>query len=168
MVFFAVSLTQALNLHFFLYIGQKPSWCLDGLWTYTASYAMDRNRGFLASPSRLVGSGFTPTNSAQMCTIVTAALQRQYLQTELILWKRLVFYSIRNFFLWVTSVSTLIKCQWLVIHSDCIISDPMYSTSTIIFPSQSELYSLHIVRIQLSGDGPSEGLVSPYMTTCLL
>jgi hypothetical protein len=31
-----------------------------------------------------------PTNSAQMCTIVTAALQRQYLQTELILWIRLV------------------------------------------------------------------------------
>jgi hypothetical protein len=27
-----------------------------------------------------------PTKSAQMCTIVTAALQRQYLQTELILW----------------------------------------------------------------------------------
>jgi hypothetical protein len=31
-----------------------------------------------------------PTNSAQMCTIVTASLQRQYLQTELILWMRLV------------------------------------------------------------------------------
>jgi hypothetical protein len=31
-----------------------------------------------------------PTNSAQMCIIVNAALQRQYLQTELILWIRLV------------------------------------------------------------------------------
>jgi hypothetical protein len=31
-----------------------------------------------------------PTNSARMRTIVTAALQRQYLQTELILWIRLV------------------------------------------------------------------------------
>jgi hypothetical protein len=30
-----------------------------------------------------------PTNSARMRTIVTAALQRQYLQTELILWIRL-------------------------------------------------------------------------------
>jgi hypothetical protein len=27
-----------------------------------------------------------PTNSVRMCTIVTAALQQQYLQTELILW----------------------------------------------------------------------------------
>jgi hypothetical protein len=30
------------------------------------------------------------TNSARMRTVVTAALQRQYLQTELILWIRLV------------------------------------------------------------------------------
>jgi hypothetical protein len=29
-----------------------------------------------------------PTNSARMRTIVTAALQRQYLQTKLILWIR--------------------------------------------------------------------------------
>lgn len=32
-----------------------------------------------------------PTNSARMCTIVTAALQRQYLQTEIILRMRVVF-----------------------------------------------------------------------------
>jgi hypothetical protein len=31
-----------------------------------------------------------PTNSAHMHTVVTAALQRQYLQTELILWICLV------------------------------------------------------------------------------
>jgi hypothetical protein len=31
-----------------------------------------------------------PTSSARMRTIVTAALQRQYLQTELILWMCLV------------------------------------------------------------------------------
>jgi hypothetical protein len=31
-----------------------------------------------------------PTNAAQMCTIMTAALQRQYLQMELILWIRLI------------------------------------------------------------------------------
>jgi hypothetical protein len=31
-----------------------------------------------------------PTNSARMRTIVTAALQQQYLETELILWIRLV------------------------------------------------------------------------------
>jgi hypothetical protein len=32
-----------------------------------------------------------PTNSARMRTIVTAALQRQYLQTEIILWIRRVY-----------------------------------------------------------------------------
>jgi hypothetical protein len=31
-----------------------------------------------------------PTKSASMCTIVTAVLQQQYLQTELILWIHLV------------------------------------------------------------------------------
>jgi hypothetical protein len=31
-----------------------------------------------------------PTNSARMRTIVTAALQEQYLQTELILWISLI------------------------------------------------------------------------------
>jgi len=35
------------------------------------------------------------TNLARMHTIVTTALQRQYLQTELIFWITLVFYIIR-------------------------------------------------------------------------
>jgi hypothetical protein len=37
------------------------------------------------------------TNSARMRTIVTAALQRQYLQTELIFWIRLVHVYARIF-----------------------------------------------------------------------
>jgi hypothetical protein len=38
-----------------------------------------------------------PPNSARMHTIVTAVLQRQYLQTELILWIRLVITYINDF-----------------------------------------------------------------------
>jgi len=38
------------------------------------------------------------TNSARMCTIVTAALQRQYSQTELIFWITLVITLSPEFF----------------------------------------------------------------------
>jgi hypothetical protein len=41
-----------------------------------------------------------PINSARMLTIVTAALQRQYLQTDLILWIRLVVTEVKQKVSW--------------------------------------------------------------------
>jgi hypothetical protein len=56
-----------------------------------------RERGSIVCKLRLcLPKG--PTNSARMRTTVTAALQRQYLQTELILWIRLIRDSKYNVF----------------------------------------------------------------------
>jgi hypothetical protein len=49
------------------------------------------------------------TNSARMHTIVTTALQWQYLQTELILWIRLVFKTFAN-------VELALECDWVLFN----------------------------------------------------
>jgi hypothetical protein len=55
-----------------------------------------------------------PTNSACMRTVVTATLQWQYLQTELILWIRLIYIHIIYHVL--RMVHTIIYKRFTVLH----------------------------------------------------
>ena len=91
-------------------------------------------------------------NSARLCTIVTAVLQRQYSQTELIFWISLVLAQRHS----TTSDKTL-STKLLCFHLTHI---PFQNMSVLLIPKAWPLYcteSLHLLAYHVKGTKTGQG-----------